>query len=65
MTDTMTTGTAKDVGGREAMTNTWTLLPDLEDPAPKPCTIESDQVEYLQEHLGLTLWAWLEEKLDE
>jgi hypothetical protein len=41
------------------------MLEDLPDPAPRPCMVEQDQVEYLQEHLGLTLWAWLEEKLDE
>jgi hypothetical protein len=64
MTDTMMTGIAKDVGGKEVTTNTWTLLPDIEDPPPRPCQVEQMQIEYLQEHLGLTLWAWLEEKLD-
>ena len=44
---------------------TWLGLPDLKDPAPRPCTVEADQVEYLQEHLGLTLWAALCEREDE
>ena len=64
MTDTMMTGTAKGRGGRGAMTKTWLGLDDLPDPAPRPCTVETDQVEYLQEHLGLTLWAALCERED-
>jgi hypothetical protein len=45
--------------------DTWLGLEDLEDPAPRPCTVEADQEEYMIEHLGLTLWAWIEDKLDE
>lgn len=44
---------------------TYLCIPDIEDPPTRPCQIEQMQIEYLQEHLGLTLWAWLEEKLDE
>lgn len=59
MTDTTMIGTAKGLGGREAMTNTWLGLEDLPDSAPRACTIETDQEEYMIEHLGLTLWAAL------
>ena len=64
-TGTTMTGTARGLGGRGVMTKpTWTLLPDVEDPAPRPCTVEQMQIEYLQEHLGLTLWAALQEAED-
>ena len=43
----------------------WLGLEDLPDPVPKPCTVEQDQVEYLQEHLGLVLWAALCEREDD
>lgn len=44
---------------------TWTGLLDVEDPMPKPCTIAEDQVEYLQDHLGWVMYAWLQEMEEE
>ena len=67
-TDTTMTGTPRVRGGRGAMTNTWLGLEDLPDPAPKVCSIEADQADYLKQSLTregswgeLEFWDWLEE----
>lgn len=41
------------------MKQTWTGLPEIKDPAPRSCTIEQDQEDYLIEKLGLVKWGEL------
>lgn len=38
---------------------TYLLLPDLEDPPPKPCTVAQDQEEYLISRIGLSKFGEL------
>jgi hypothetical protein len=47
------------------MRPTWTLLEDLPDPAPKPCTVEQDQEDFLIEKIGLSKFGELCQMEDE
>lgn len=48
-----------------AQRKTWTLTEDLPDPAPRPCTIEDDQKEFLGERIGWGNYWDLEFKIKE
>jgi hypothetical protein len=47
------------------MSPTYLYIEDLPDAPNPPRDLEGEQEERLQTALGLTLWAWLEDKLME
>lgn len=47
------------------MKPTHLLLPDLEDPLPRPCTVEQEQRENMIELIGLEMYGWLTQMEDE
>ena len=46
------------------MKPTWTGLPEIKDPAPRPCTIEEEQEAYLTERIGWANYVDLEFRLE-
>ncbi len=47
------------------MRPTYLLIEDLPDTENPPRDVEQEQESNMIAGIGLTLWAWLEEKIDE